>query len=81
MNAEIATTAMKDIIVANFNVKRIGGRIEMKKYIEKIESIKSELKKEFSVNREFSILNTKLEDLEIYLEAYIPKLIKRGEDK
>jgi len=50
-------------------------------YLEHIKELKAKLKKEFSVNKEFSILNTKLEDLEIYLEAYILKLIKRGEDK
>ena len=53
----------------------------MKKYIDKIEEMKGDLKKEFSVNREFVILNTKLEDLEIYFKAYSDNLTRRGESE
>lgn len=52
----------------------------MKKYIETIEKIKKDLKFEFSVNREFAILQTKLEDLEIYFKSYENKLVKRGDE-
>jgi hypothetical protein len=53
----------------------------MKKYIDKIEKMREELKKEFSVNREFAILQTKLEDLEIYFKAYSGNLTRRGESE
>lgn len=51
----------------------------MKKYINKINDIKRDLQYEYSCNREFSILNTKLEDLLIYFHAYSGKLILRGD--
>ena len=52
----------------------------MKKYIEKLKQMKKDLKFEYSVNREFAILQTKLEDLEIYFKAYENKLVKRGDE-
>lgn len=51
----------------------------MKNYIDDIRKLKEKLMKEYSCNREFSILNTKLEDLMIYFEAYSEKLVLRGD--
>jgi|WetSurMetagenome_2_1015567.scaffolds.fasta_scaffold613739_2 hypothetical protein len=39
-------------------------------YIERIEAIKNDLNDLYDRSRELSILNTKLEDIMIYMEAY-----------
>jgi hypothetical protein len=39
-------------------------------YIERIEAIKKDLNDHYGKSRELSILNTKLEDIMIYMEAY-----------
>jgi hypothetical protein len=39
-------------------------------YIERIEAIKNDLNDLYGKSRELSILNTKLEDIIIYMEAY-----------
>ena len=48
-------------------------------YIDKIEEIRKDLKYKYSINRELNILDTNLEQIQIFFKAYKHKLIKRGD--
>jgi len=59
-----------DLLIFNYG--------DLSDYVDKIKEIRKDLKYKYSVNRELNILDTNLEQIQIFFRAYKNRLIKRG---